>query len=184
MPGQGGPSASESNGAAVTSLIFGIAGFFCLYIIGPIVAIITGIIGRKKPAKRGMATTGLVLGIVGLVVHVLAIIVFVVAGGFLVESTKTVSPSDYDVVITDCQISAASIPSAEFEITNTDDKTRNFLVEVKFESATSSSTSTSSAIVTDVAPGETKSGSVTGLELSGNVDRGECVVTEVRNFFS
>ena len=178
----------ESNGAAVTSLIFGILSWICLGPIAAIVAIITGIIGRKKTYQRGMATTGLWLGIVNLVLSLVLAVVFTimaVAGiGFLASNTKVVDPSDYEVMVTDCFISSGGVPEASFEITNTDDKTRNYIVEITFEASTSSASTTSSTVVTGIEPGQTKSGTVTGMSLSGNVDSGECRVSEVRNFFS
>lgn len=188
QPAAAGAPTSESNGAAVTSLIFGILSYLCLGPIGAIVAIITGVIGRKKQYQRGMATTGLWLGIINLVLGVVLTIIFSVAAvagvGWFAANTKVVSSSDYEFVITDCQISSSSVPSADFDITNTDSEKRNFAVEIEFVSSSGSDSSSGTAIVTNIAPGETKSGSVTGFSLSGNTNRGECKLKEVRNFFS
>lgn len=68
----------ESNGAAVASLILGIISLACMLGVAvPIfpffgslcglIGIILGASGRKKQAKRGMATAGLVCSIIGLV---------------------------------------------------------------------------------------------------------------------
>jgi hypothetical protein len=78
-------SAQPQNGLGVAALVFGIVQFVCLPVIAAILAIVFGILGRKK-AKQGlatnggMATAGLILGIVGLALTVIAFIVMVVAG--------------------------------------------------------------------------------------------------------
>ena len=58
---------------SVTALIFGILGFCCGVIFGP-VAIILGAIGMRREEGRGMAIAGLVLGIVSLACWLLAIV--------------------------------------------------------------------------------------------------------------
>lgn len=180
-------AAVESNGAAVTSLIFGILAWLCIPVIGSIIAIVTGIIGRKKQAKRGMATTGMWLGIINLVFGFIASIVIVImaiAGvGFISEGTKTVSPDLYRVEITSCNVSASGTPEAEFDITNRDTKTRNFTVTIKFV-ADNGQSSTGSTVVSDVKAGETKSGMASGFELGSGASSGECKLSSVRNFFS
>jgi hypothetical protein len=67
--------AKQTNGLAIASLVCGIAGL-CIG-LAAIVAIITGVMGRKNPVNRGMATAGLVLGIVGIVGWVIYAIVAV-----------------------------------------------------------------------------------------------------------
>ena len=58
---------------SVLSLIFGIVGFCCGVIFGPI-AILLGAIGMRRDEGRGLAIAGLVLGIVTLVCWILLII--------------------------------------------------------------------------------------------------------------
>ena len=58
---------------SVLSLIFGIIGFCCGFIFGPI-AIILGAIGMRREEGRGLAIAGLVLGIVTITCWILAII--------------------------------------------------------------------------------------------------------------
>jgi hypothetical protein len=174
----------ESNGAAVTSLIFGILSWICLGPIAAIVAIITGVIGRKKTYQRGMATAGLWLGIINLVLSVIVAVAFtvmaIVGVGLFSEATKQIDSSLYDVMVTDCNISRSGVPTADFDITNLDSKTRSFLVTVEFESTNSSESTTSVTSVNNVAAGETKSGQATGLQLQGS-DEGPCTITKVAN---
>lgn len=70
---------------AVAALVLGIVGFVLGWIpflgyIPPILAIIFGIIGRKDPGKKGMAISGLILGIVALVVWKLGFWFLVIIG--------------------------------------------------------------------------------------------------------
>ncbi len=62
--------AQQSNGLAIGALICGIAGL-CTGGLLSIVAIILGVLGRKNPVNKGMATAGLILGIVGIVLWVI-----------------------------------------------------------------------------------------------------------------
>lgn len=69
----------------VVSLIFGILSLIqCIPVIGGVVAIVTGVIGRKKARHSGqstsMATAGILLGILGIVVSVIAFIVLLASG--------------------------------------------------------------------------------------------------------
>ena len=64
---------SMGNTISIIALIFGIISFCCGVIFGP-VAIILGAIGMRGEEGRGMATAGLVLGIVSLLCWILAII--------------------------------------------------------------------------------------------------------------
>jgi hypothetical protein len=80
MPPQGGypqgggyapPPANQGNGMAVASLIFSILGF-CLLFIGGLLGILFGIMGLKRANQvggggRGLAITGIVLGIITLI---------------------------------------------------------------------------------------------------------------------
>ena len=73
----------ESKGLSIASMVLGIISvvLFCIWYISvpcAILAIIFGIIGKKKGAK-GMATAGLVLGIVALAI--LAIIYLLAIAG-------------------------------------------------------------------------------------------------------
>lgn len=69
----------QTNGLAIASLICGIVGL-CVF-LPSIAAIITGVMGRKNPVNRGMATAGLVLGIIGIVEWIVMAIVYVLVLG-------------------------------------------------------------------------------------------------------
>jgi len=80
MPPQGGypqgggyapPPANQGNGMAVASLIFSLLGF-CLLFLGGLLGILFGIMGLKRANQaggsgRGLAITGIVLGIITLI---------------------------------------------------------------------------------------------------------------------
>lgn len=105
MPGTSG---SASNGVGVAALVVGILAFVLAFLLFPIgallgvVAVVLGVVGRGK-AKRGeatnagVATAGLVLGVVALLI---AILIGVVLGKFLADNADT---------IRDC----ANVPKAE-----------------------------------------------------------------------
>lgn len=74
------PPAQKTNGTAIAALICGIVGL-CIPLVA-VAAIITGATGRKNPVNRGLATAGLVLGIVGVAFWVLWIILVFLGYGF------------------------------------------------------------------------------------------------------
>jgi len=61
------PGIPKNNSMAVGSLICGIIGFFFFGFILGIIAISLGVQGRKIPYRSGMATAGLVLGIIDII---------------------------------------------------------------------------------------------------------------------
>lgn len=98
--GGGGDGPEATNGAALAAVILGIAslllsfiGFLVLPLFlaipGAIVAIVLGVVGRRRARdgapRGGQALTGLVTGIVGLVISGVWISVVVVLGGQFVE---------------------------------------------------------------------------------------------------
>ena len=67
-------------GYGIASLILAIIGIFFLGIIlGPI-AIILGVMGRKRDDSKGLATAGLIIGII---VTILAIIGLIIFGAYI-----------------------------------------------------------------------------------------------------
>ena len=85
-PQQPIPQQPQKNGLAVASLILGIVSVtccFCTYGVAGIIGLILGIVGKKqKPGvKSGLATVGIILSIIGLVLAV----IFIVAAPSIVE---------------------------------------------------------------------------------------------------
>ena len=100
MPGFGGsaPAAGFGTGEiknsplAIASLVCGILGFVCCCGIGPIAAIITGVLAKKEIAQRpdelkgsNLATAGIVLGAVSLVLSII---------GFILQLAFSLVPTD------------------------------------------------------------------------------------------
>jgi hypothetical protein len=84
----GGSSGSQNNGLAITSLVLGILGLiggcFCFGGILSPIALVTGMMGRKKAdasggrmGGKGMAMAGIILGIIGTLI-LLAWIAFII----------------------------------------------------------------------------------------------------------
>ena len=69
---------SDKSGIATASLVLGIVSlFFCMWFVSP-VALILGIIGRKQTqTKKGYATAGIVMGLIGTVLMLLVIALYV-----------------------------------------------------------------------------------------------------------
>jgi len=69
----------NNNANGIIALIFGLLGLFNVVpVIGSILGIVFGAIGRKKDDNRGMAIAGLVLGIIGIVIWItLYLIIFI-----------------------------------------------------------------------------------------------------------
>ena len=79
------PGAAPQNGMGTAALVMGILQFFCLGIIGSILAIIFGRMGMKRAEQGlatngGMAKAGFVLGIIGVVLSVIGLILAIVSG--------------------------------------------------------------------------------------------------------
>ncbi|MGN0459423.1 MAG: DUF4190 domain-containing protein [Ruminococcus sp.] len=66
-------------------MVLGIASFFCCGTVCSILGLIFGIISRKKnPVNNGMATAGIVLSIIALVLGIILLIwSFAVTGSFI-----------------------------------------------------------------------------------------------------
>ncbi len=69
QPGQTQPKPGQ--GMAVASMVLGIVSLFCAAIITGILAIIFGGVAKSKGNKSGMATAGIVLGIIGIVLYII-----------------------------------------------------------------------------------------------------------------
>ena len=117
-PGTNAPQ----NGSGTAALVLGILQFFCLGIIGSILAIIFGRKGMRlaaegKATNGGAAKAGYVLGWIGVVLFVIGIIITVIvliAGGKSSSSTPAVSsaPSAAASAVSSAPASAAASAAA------------------------------------------------------------------------
>ena len=72
-PNARGPEPAQ--GLAIASLVLGILSFFCFGIISGVLAIIFATMAKSSGNKSGMATAGMVCGVIGLVLTVLGLFV-------------------------------------------------------------------------------------------------------------
>jgi hypothetical protein len=84
LPGPDQYAPPPQNGMGVAALVMGILQFFCLGLIGSILAVVFGRIGMRKAASGqatngGTAKAGFVLGIIGLVLFAILIVITVIA---------------------------------------------------------------------------------------------------------
>lgn len=93
MPPPGPQGPTPQNGLGTTALVMGILQFFCLGPIGSILAIVFGWMGMNK-AKQGLADnggvakTGFWLGIAGIILSVIAGILFAFAGAAIFSTVS------------------------------------------------------------------------------------------------
>jgi hypothetical protein len=86
------PAHGETSGKAIASLILGIAGFVILPVVGPIVAIVFGVLAKREIASRsglggeGMATAGIVLGSIGIALVAIVVFMIILALGSMSHS--------------------------------------------------------------------------------------------------
>lgn len=77
---------SPQNGMGIASLVLGILGLVCCgSLLMSVAALILGVMGRKKAQQGlatngGMATAGMILGIVGVALSILALITWAIGG--------------------------------------------------------------------------------------------------------
>lgn len=88
------PKSTQSKGFSITAMVLGILSvvllcYWPLALICAILAIIFGVMGRKKEGK-GMATAGFVLGIVSICLFVLMIIFAVVLGTAFLSAAPSI----------------------------------------------------------------------------------------------
>lgn len=93
IPDSQGPL--PQNGMGTAALVMGILQFFCLGVIGSILAIVFGRIGIQRAdqglaTNRGTAKAGVILGIVGVAMQVAGVIYFI---AFLMFAPTTGVPS-------------------------------------------------------------------------------------------
>lgn len=85
---QNGDLETKTHGLAIASLVCGILGFFT-FGVAAILAIIFGSIAKKKIREsggfytgKGMATAGVILGVIPLAILVVALLLFIASSGF------------------------------------------------------------------------------------------------------
>lgn len=68
------PSSTPGKGLAIASMVCGIVSFFCFGIILGVLAVIFGAVAKNKGYTGGMATAGIVLGVVGLGLYIVMLV--------------------------------------------------------------------------------------------------------------
>jgi hypothetical protein len=179
------------NGVATAALVVGIVALvFCFTIVGGIAAVVLAIIGlarakQRAGAGRGRAVAGLVLGLISLVVGAITLIAvgagLQLVGDALDGLVGPADPADYDVSVDACSVGGSAQVAASGSITNTSDRTRNFLVRVEFTAAGSVRDS-GEDIVYSLDPDESGTWVVEGTATAGA--RVNCAVVAVENYLS
>lgn len=110
------PPPPEQNPLAIVGIVCSISGLVLLFVLGPftfgfsflfsgplsIAGLVCGLLGRQKvdhgelSTGRGLAQAGFVLGIIGIVLHVLAVVVGLVLIGLLIEAVGDFGPPEID----------------------------------------------------------------------------------------
>jgi hypothetical protein len=120
MPPPPGVAAKRTSGWSIASLVFGILSWLCIPFLAAILAIIFGVLGRKDVKRgegrvtgSGMATAGLVLGIVNMAILVIFAAIYVpwalVNMGELRTETRTVNLEGADTVVAEFDIHDGSL---------------------------------------------------------------------------
>ena len=120
VPPPPGVAARRTSGWSIASLVFGILAWFCFPFVAAILAIVFGILGKKdvkqgegRVGGSGMATAGLVLGIVNLAILVIFVAIYIpvaiVNMGELRTETRTVNLEGANTVVAEFDIHDGSI---------------------------------------------------------------------------
>ncbi|MBE7011925.1 MAG: DUF4190 domain-containing protein [Ruminococcaceae bacterium] len=67
-------ASQPGKGLAIASMVCGIVSFFCFGFILGLLAVIFGGVAKSKGYRGGMATAGIVLGVIGLAFYVIMLI--------------------------------------------------------------------------------------------------------------
>ena len=78
-------------GMAIASLVLGILAIVCGGLVQGILAVVFGVVAKKKGYKDAMATTGIVLGILGIVFWIVLIIMFWDLYATLISTAMSIS---------------------------------------------------------------------------------------------
>ncbi len=138
-----------------------------------IVAIASGLRSRRYPRASGKATAGIAMGAVGLVLAIGGLWLSVVTVQAL---SRFDDPGPHEVELTDCA-EVGTATSATGTITNLDDSSRSYVVEVDFVNDPATSLDRYAEVaVDDVDPGETREFAVDQDLRYSELD---CVVSDV-----
>jgi hypothetical protein len=144
-----GPSGTAALVLGIISLCVGWIPFVSVLAFGTAVAaVVVGFRRRRFPSARGASQAGIVMGAVG---FVLAIGGTWVAFLILEAVDRYENPGPYEVEVTMCA-EVDGVTRADGTITNLDDRTRTYTVEVVFDGDRSDTVE-----VVDVEPGDTAS---------------------------
>lgn len=186
-PGAGAtnPGTGARNAIATAALVFGIIGLatgwlpfvFVLGAIAAVLALVFGLIGRRRSkitgTGGGFATAGLIMGAVGVLMCVAG---FVFTTTFIEAMDDYDSPSPHQAQIVSCLRDEAT-HTAEVAITNVDEVPATFAIRVDFvRSGTDNVQRQALVEVDDVQPGETVRYSVSRRVEIDNIS---CVIREV-----
>jgi Domain of unknown function (DUF4190) len=77
------PTTTRTSGKAIASLVLGIVSLFLFGVIAGVLAIVFGVQARKETQRdptvggRGLATAGMILGIIGVVLWAIIILILI-----------------------------------------------------------------------------------------------------------
>lgn len=182
----GGDGATQRNGRAVAALVLGVVGlltawmpyFFVVGAVASVLAVVFGTIALRRMdavgSGRGPAVAGLVTGGIGCVAAI---------GGFFFTIAVTnaldayENPGPTETSITRCVESGSSTWTAEGTITNLDDDTHDYVIDVRFARAgTDNAQRTARVEVESLAPGASTTFEV---ERTTAIDDIDCSIADV-----
>jgi hypothetical protein len=178
---------------AIAALVCGILAIVCLGPVAGILAIIFGILAIREAKRtgigRGMGIAGLVLGIVGSVMAVVLYAIFIgglfTLGNHLEHIVGPADPSTYELTTGSCTTGVGGTMVYQGTIRNRSSSDKNFNVQVEFDGPSGIELGSGNDVVSGLAPGETRTWSVTAAS-SSNVSTTpiSCHVEEVGNWFN
>lgn len=187
---QHAPQLGAKNGAATASMVLGIVAIvlgwlpfiFAAGAVAGVLAIVLGLRARRRAQTpgpqfsvgEGMATAGLVLGPIGLLVCVGGLVFSIV---MVRAIDRFESPAENNTAITSCEREGNDV-TAKGELTNASEDTASFTVRVSFvRPATDNPRRQANVIIDDVEPGETRSFEAV---RSVALDEVDCIIGSVR----
>jgi hypothetical protein len=187
---QQAPQPGTKNGAATASMVLGIIAIglgwlpfiFAVAAFAGVLAIVLGLRARRRAKTpgpqfgvgQGMATAGLVLGPIGLLVCVGGLIFSIV---MVRAIDRFESPAENSTLITSCEREGNDV-TAKGELTNASADTASFTVRVAFvRPGTDNQRRQANVIIDDVKPGKTRPFEAV---RSVDLDAVDCIIGSVR----